>query len=116
MTDTTLDQPAPAKPTRRRRTDEQRLADMQADLAKLKAAAETKALAANEPGAEATSPPLARTRTTPGRRPQMRSARSARSVDDDLDSELRELVEGFVAALREVIRRELIEQATKRLS
>jgi hypothetical protein len=105
--------PPTPKPARRRRTDAERLADMQADLAKLKAAAEAKALAAS---AEPALPTPARTRTTPGRPQQKRAAPSVRRDEDDLDSELRDLVEGFVAALRDVIRRELVAQAKRRLS
>ena len=103
MTDTTLDQQPPTPiQTRRRRTDADRLADMQAELAKLRAAGEAKA---NAVRAEAVAPKPARTRTRQGGRPQKGSPKSARRDDDDLDSELSELVDGFVAALRDVIRR-----------
>jgi hypothetical protein len=93
-------QPVPiSKPTRRRRTDADRLADMQAELARLKAAGEAKAIAE-----VASQKPK---RATQGRpKPKHRD-------DSDLESELRDLVEGFVAALRDVIRRELVAQATK---
>jgi hypothetical protein len=39
----------------------------------------------------------------------------SRASLDSLDAELRGLVDGFVAALRDVIRRELVAQAKRRL-
>jgi hypothetical protein len=41
---------------------------------------------------------------------------AARRDADEIDAELHDLVDGFVAALRDVIRRELVAQVTKRLS
>jgi hypothetical protein len=116
MPNTALDQQPPApKETRRRRTDAHRLADMQAELARLQIKAEAKALAATEPAPEAVSPKPRRTRFQRGR-PKVRRAVRSVDADDHLDAELRDLVDGFVAALRDVIRRELVEQARRRLS
>ncbi len=107
MTDATRVQQAtvtPAIPARRCRTDAERLADMQAELAKLKAAGEAKAVAAKE------REPKTVWRKQP--RPKAKRVAVQHRDESDLDSELRDLVDGFVAALRDVIRRELIAQAT----
>jgi hypothetical protein len=116
MPDTTLDQRARATaPKRRRRTDADRLADMQAELARLTAAAEAKAAVAKESEPTGAAPIASRARATRGRPKVKRAARTA-GPDDHLDAELHGLVEGFVAALRDVIRRGLVEQARRRLS
>jgi hypothetical protein len=116
MTDTMLEQTsASTKPARRRRTDADRLADMQAELARLQSKAEAKAAGAREPASEFVLPKPTRTGSTRGQPKAKRAARTA-AGDDHLDAELRNLVDGFVAALRDVIRGELVEQARKRLS
>ncbi|MEO6710587.1 MAG: hypothetical protein ABI054_09200 [Planctomycetota bacterium] len=82
MTDTTFDQQASSKPARRCRTDADRLADMQAELASLHAVGEAKALAAS---AETAAPKPARARATRGHRPQKRAARPS-GTDGHLDA------------------------------
>ena len=115
MSDIPPQEQTPDHPTRRRRTDAERLVDMQTELARLQEAREDRAPALQRAITKETTPKRGRSKATRSRRkPHVPGA--PRGDGDALDSELRKLVAEFVAALRVVIRRELIAQAKKRLS
>ncbi|MEO6708620.1 MAG: hypothetical protein ABI054_13905 [Planctomycetota bacterium] len=99
-----IEAPPPAA-ARRRRSVEERVAEYEAEIAELKAKAARKSA---EASAIASKPAAAR--------PKPRSkAPAIDPLDAELDAELRDLVDGFVASLSEVIRKALIARAGRAL-
>lgn len=100
--------PSPPPSRRRRRTDEERLADLQAKL-------ETLVTKSQAPKPKV-KPPVRRKQ--PARRAPVKKPTSGKAtpIDAALDAELRGLVESFVVALREVVRKELVAQARRTLA
>jgi len=96
--------PAPVA-ARRRRTAEERVAEYEAEIAALRAKAAKKSA---EAAVVAAKPAAARAN-------RKSKAAAIDPLDAELDAELRELVDAFVAALGEVVRKALIARAGRAL-